>query len=592
MMLKVCFSVAIIILIFTAVLSLLSHKNLSSKNRSNKTKWKDITPFRIIFGGCFASVFALMLPLIPAICSTDGIQVVTSPFTRVILAFHNTLQVFTVDVGAGEALAAIQKLLPGFSIYLLLMGIFIVVCPLMTLGFLLSFFHSFTAWFRLKASFLRERYIFSELNEKSLALASSIRDKHKKAAIVFTDVFKKNEETSYELIKEAKEINAICLKRDIVTLNTKPHSEKTKVYLFTIGENEAENVEQAVSLIDRYKKIENVELFVFSTRTDGELILTKEDRGKIKVRRINEIRSLVYRLLYEQGKEKVYDTAKPDETDKKIISAVIVGMGKHGTEMLKALTWFCQMDGYRLKINAFDKDEKAESKLAAKAPDLLSPVYKGVTVDGEAEYDIKIHSGIDVYTKEFYDEIARISDATYVFVSLGSDEENICASAELRMIFERIRIKPVIQTLVFNSAVKDALKGVKNFKGKEYEIDFAGDLKSSYSVQTVLDSDLENKALDVHKSYGGEEDDFWNYEYNYNSSFVRAVYSNICKKMNSDNSVQEHRRWNAYMRGEGYIYSGSTDKKTDNYLGKMHHDLVSYFKLPKEEKKKDEDIVG
>ena len=49
----------------------------------------------------------------------------------------------------------------------------------------------------------------------------------------------------------------------------------------------------------------------------------------------------------------------------------------------------------------------------------------------------------------------------------------------------------------------------------------------------------------------------------------------------------EHRRWNAYMRSEGYIYSGSHDKASRNDLGKMHHDLIEYDQMDDEEKRKD-----
>ena len=52
----------------------------------------------------------------------------------------------------------------------------------------------------------------------------------------------------------------------------------------------------------------------------------------------------------------------------------------------------------------------------------------------------------------------------------------------------------------------------------------------------------------------------------------------------------EHKRWNAYMRAEGYIFSGSTDKSSRNDLGKMHHDLVDFASLTEEEKRKDSDI--
>ena len=49
----------------------------------------------------------------------------------------------------------------------------------------------------------------------------------------------------------------------------------------------------------------------------------------------------------------------------------------------------------------------------------------------------------------------------------------------------------------------------------------------------------------------------------------------------------EHRRWNAYMRSEGYIYSGSPDRSSRNDLAKMHHDLVKFDLLTEEEKRKD-----
>lgn len=54
--------------------------------------------------------------------------------------------------------------------------------------------------------------------------------------------------------------------------------------------------------------------------------------------------------------------------------------------------------------------------------------------------------------------------------------------------------------------------------------------------------------------------------------------------------VLEHRRWNAYMRSEGYIYSGSTDKASRNDLAKAHNDLVPFSWLSEEEKRKDSAI--
>ena len=53
----------------------------------------------------------------------------------------------------------------------------------------------------------------------------------------------------------------------------------------------------------------------------------------------------------------------------------------------------------------------------------------------------------------------------------------------------------------------------------------------------------------------------------------------------------EHCRWNAYMRSEGYIYSGSHDKDSRNNLGKMHHDLVDYGGLSEEDRDIDRRMV-
>ena len=52
----------------------------------------------------------------------------------------------------------------------------------------------------------------------------------------------------------------------------------------------------------------------------------------------------------------------------------------------------------------------------------------------------------------------------------------------------------------------------------------------------------------------------------------------------------EHRRWNAYMRAEGYVYSGSHDKSTRSDIGKMHPDLVDFSSLDEAEKRKDSSV--
>lgn len=560
-----------------------------------------LTPLYTIFAGCFISVFVLMLPIIDLSGMPEIINASLRGGARVVLALHNTLQVFTIDIGAQDILETIQMALPGFSVYFVMMSVLIIICPVLTLSFILSFIKNISAYIRLFLSYGKDWYVFSELNEKSISLAKDIRKNHKNAAIVFTDIFGKEEETSYELVEQAKECGAICFKNDIITINFRPHSRKAQMILFAIGADETENTDQALKLIEMYKADQNIRLFVFSTRIDGEILLTKADKGNVKVRRINEVRSLVYRNLYECG-SKLFDNAKKMSDGTKKISAVIVGLGQHGTEMLKALTWYCQMDGYLVEIDAFDIDEKAEDRFSALAPELMSKDYNGVIIPEEAEYTIRIHSGIDVTTKTFDDAISNLKNTTYTFISLGSDEANIRTAVDMRMLFERIRIKPTIQAIVCNSDAKKALNGITNYRGQPYDIGFIGDTEDSYSEGVILNSSLEADALRRHMRWGAEEE-FWQYEYNYNSSVASAIHAKAriaegipgAAKKEEDlteeerNRIEklEHRRWNAYMRAEGYVYSGSPEKSSRNDLAKMHHDLVDFSSLTEDEKRKD-----
>ena len=587
----ICIAVSLVTLISAIVLAILVSKGKYKRGRV-------ITPFNLIFGGVFISGFACLLPVYNGmLAGTSGRILKTISFS-----LHNTFQIFTIDAERDIILEKVNCPQAWvFSVYSAYLSVAYIVAPILTFGFLMSFFKNASALARYVLHYYSDVYIFSELNEKSLSLGADIRNNHKRALIVFTDVFENNDEQSYELIERSREIHALCFKKDILAVNFKLHSVKSQTVFFVIGGDETENIAQALKLTKMYNQRDNTRLFVFTSRIDGEMLLAKADKGKVKLRRVNEARSLITRLLYEQGTG-LFESAKPLPDGDKKISALIVGLGAHGTEMLKALAWYCQMDGYHLVIDAFDIDEKAEEKISALAPELMSDKYNGVCIPEEAEYTIRIHSGFDVASKSFADEISKLVDTTYVFVSLGTDSLNIRTAADLRMHFERMKIKPVIKAVVCNADECAALKGITNYRGQAYDIDFIGDTKDSYSERVIMNSELEAYALRHHLRWGKEEE-FWEYEYNYNSSIASSIHIKAriaCgipgaeKKENELTDAErktvetlEHRRWNAYMRSEGYIYSGSPDKSSRNDLGKMHNDLVDYSKLSEEEKRKD-----
>lgn len=589
-----CFVISIIVLVFSVVFAVFLGYGKYHRGRV-------ITPFNIVFGGVFISVFICLLPIYSSILFGT-----TNSFLKtVVFSLYNTLQLFTINAERSIILENIDCPQTWLSaVYSVYISIAFVLSPVLTFGFLLSFFKNVSAFVSYVLHYFRDVYVFSELNEKSLSLGADIRRNHKRAVIIFTDVFEKNEEVSYELVEQTRELRAICFKKDILAVNFKAHSAKAKIVFFTIGNNETENINQSLKMIDLYKQRDNTRLFVFASRIESELLLTKADKGKIKVRRVNEVRSLVNRILYESGSS-LFEHAKPMPNGDKKISAVIIGLGGHGTEMLKALSWYCQMDGYHVEIDAFDADEKAEDKFKALAPELMSDQYNGVMIPEEAEYTIRIHSGFDVSTKSFADEISKLTDATYAFISLGSDEMNIRTAVDMRMMFERMRIKPVIEAVVYSTDERIALNGITNYRGQAYDIAFIGDTNSSYSEAVIMNSELEADALHRHLKWGKEEE-FWQYEYNINSSVASAIHikariscgipgapkkeEELTAEERKTIETLEHRRWNAYMRSEGYIYSGSSDKSSRNDLAKMHHDLVDYTSLAEEEKRKDSRI--
>lgn len=551
----------------------------------------------LLFAGVFAASVFLFLPIhLSGAGDTLG-----ESFRALLLSVLGAIQIFAVGCDFQTVTEGTALLSDGFSaFYRLWSAVLFVLGPVLTFGFVLSLFKNLTSALRYLFVYGKELCAFSALNEKSLCLASDLKRNHPKTAIVFADV-SDEAEGGAERIERAKKLGAVCFSADLASVMRRRHSASRKVSLFAIGENESENTDLSLRLIEICRGRAGTNLYVFSAGLESELLLNAVDKGALRVRRINETSALVNRLLYERG-NLLFDSAQENSDGTKSICAVVVGMGSHGTEMLKALAWYGQMDGYTLEIHAFDRDPLAAERFSALAPELMSPAYNGVRINGEAQYKIVIHAGVDVTTASFAKEIRALGHATFATVSLGDDETNIRTAVNLRMLFEQNRIHPVIQSIVYNPRQKNALEGIRNFRGQPYDVQFFGDVESSFTEDVMLDSALEEEALQRHLKWGNEAE-FWNYEYNYRSSVASALHrlarihcgiagadkqeSELTEQERQTIEALEHRRWNAYMRANGYIYSGSKDKSTRNDLAKMHHDLIDYVSLTEEEKRKD-----
>ena len=593
-------------------------------SRSRYHSGRFFTPTNVMFLGSFLASFFTFVPIYWDKVDL-GINVVSHIGKTILIAAHHSIRLFVIDSDFDiiqDAAAAIDY--GWLKVMFTSVGaLLFVVAPILTFSFVLSFFKNFAAYRKILTHPSAPLYVFSELSEKSLALAKSIVKENEKALVIFSDVYEKDEEESFDLIEESKEIGAICLKNHMLSLNLKFKSKNSSIYFFAIAEDDSENISQALSIIKnpiyRYRK--NTRFYIFSITTEGELVISNlqsglveeikaagEDKSKRKpeilIKRVNDMRSLVYRTLYDEGEELFHNAITVGENEK-LVSALVLGTGGQGGEMIRALSWFCQMENtdvkYRVKINAFDKDKKAKEKFTAICPELMDERYNGVYVDGEAQYRIDIYGDIDIDTTDFTDKVRSLGPISYTFISLGTDELNVKAAVTLRTLFEQLHQKPIIQAVIYDSKNKKALEGAKNAFGNTYDIDFVGDRDTLYSTHVIIDSELEDAAIEIHQRYGAPMHSFWAHEYNYNSSMASAIHNATRIKLGifgagkSELTIEErdfietleHRRWNAYMRSEGWIYSGGKDKATRNNLGKMHHNLVCFDDLSEEDKRKD-----
>ncbi len=588
MRLIICFSIALALFIGSIAWAITA----TIVKRKSRAFLKPINIF--ILGTSFAG--ALLFYPINYDIYVIGNANFFSVFKTVILSIHDLLGLYVLN-GNFETVNAFSSVIANEFLknaYPILLSVIYIIAPILTFGFILSFFKNIVSYVKYLTSFHKNVYVFSEMNEYSIALAVDIAKNHPKALLVFTNA--SNEDGSYDGAEKLQGLNVIFFKKDLTLTNLNFHSKKSKITFFLISDNEDKNVKQFAIVNEKYKDRDFTQLYLFSSSVQSDMLLSNSTDGKIVVRRINPASSLIYRNLYDNGFE-LFKNAKEGENGKKVISAVIVGMGNYGSNLTKTLAWFCQMDGYTVKINSFDKSPDANDIFSSSCPELMDKKYNGKLIDGEAEYDITVHSGYDYKSIEFDKQIEKIKDATYVFVSIGSDEQNIDCAVKLRMLFERNNLHPVIKAVVYNGELKTSLENAVNFKGQPYDVTLIGDVESTYCEKVIIHSELEKDALARHKKYGAEES-FWQFEYNNKSSMASAIHmrarikcgikgadkkeEDLTKEEADNIEVLEHKRWNAYMRSEGYVY-----KKERNDLAKAHHNLVCFDTLSEEDKRKD-----
>lgn len=465
--------------------------------------------------------------------------------------------------------------------------------------------------------------------------------------LVFAGVTPLFAENNSDLVARAKEIGAICLAKDISHIGLKPRKDIYRK-LYFIADSEDANVTQAIAMIHKCSESYNndkTRLYVFAVSEESGVVLDScisdvrhnADGGKkqlfLRVRRVDEKRNFIWQTLLKsqaqlngvQGGDVpyIFESAHKGKDGRKEINALIVGMGTYGCEILRTLCWFCQMPGYRLTVHVFDGSVNCKDKLRAIAPDLVAENREdGKEVEGDANYRIDFFDDKikDVRSAAFADSVAKLRNVTAVFVALGSDSFNVDIALKMRHILGKTHGSdtPLIFTTVYGSEKTRYLDRGFAIKGddgtEDYRIRFIGDTETRFSLSNVEQSRLERIGEVCHlmwtvrnfnpdpvqqrEEWKRDLNQYRYIEYLSKSSQAQAMHLIARETLSNELpvgeelAINEHKRWNAYMRAQGYTHvPRKNGKRVKSSVSLVHSDLVPYGELPEAERAKD-DIEG
>ena len=489
-------------------------------------------------------------------------QIITSnnvltPFEEIFNSLIHTLQTFSMDEDYTAYVTDGKAMMIGIfgegSILISVYGIYATilnfVAPVAGGAIIFDILASVFPKIILRMSYLafwRDKYYFSELNERTIALIRSINEaycnKIIKPVIIVTDSYIDDEsERSSELANKAKLLGAICIKNDIVHIPKNRWGEK---FIFLIDELESNNIYSLVELsnILKGRQVTKTEIYFFSTN-GLHTYVEKQVRDNFKqssngeqpvILSVNGYENLVTNLLSEVPLfEPIVHKYNNNIIEKKEteLNVTILGMGQIGIEMFLATYWCGQILNCKLNITVISKETKEEFWQNV---DYLNPEIRKSTEEhsellkiysnpdyipcGASEYAAPYctitYKTADIKSNEVFAQLEEancIRNTDYFFVALGSDEENTIIANKLREVIgqdhmlHNINAKTVISYVVFNSDMSAILNAQNLYsyspKGNDIYMKAVGALEDIYCVNNIFMTDMYPMAAKANDAY-------------------------------------------------------------------------------------------
>ena len=426
------------------------------------------------------------------------------------MCISHSIRMFVVDTGADDILSMLTRDMLGSMLlpYKMLAATLYLLAPVFTLGVVLQYFSNTFERLRMRLKKKHDLYIFSELNTRSLEIATDMWSCAKKAGRRLEIVFccsDKKDSVNTDQEKSARKLNAVLLPEEII--HVRLNSQRRRVNYYIISEDDDANVDQTLKMIHDmtggsawYNKQRlcqrNVTLHCYAINAEAEILLDAKDKQDLKVVLVDEVRDAVYEQLYEYP---LYmNQMKTGGAKQNMLTLLIVGGGKAGCEFLKAAVWSGQMISYKLNIHLFDLEgTNLQERLEEECPELLAE---------EGNYQICIHEG-DVFSGTMQSELDALGQVDYCVSALGDDERSIRAAVWMRRHFcaKTGYTKPFIcayvQSLAKKMAVSELSENTRRKTSLSYEIVPFGCGRVYYGNESDAAFVLEYLGLGVQSHY-------------------------------------------------------------------------------------------
>ena len=515
------------------------------------------------------------------------------------------------------------------SLYNILVSVTNILIVFFVCGIIVSFIDGTRQQMKL-VSFRRGNvYLFSECNEKTAAVAGSIRDDD--AVLIFASV---PDELPDRLKDSVDRLKPIMVGSDLFDVIDRLGAERSvlgkrhldKIEIFIFNSSEEDNLRQLSEFAKLYKDDDPLSGTSSMVKVYAELYKTPWSLYDDAVRDITEGRNLIINLVRTEenfiynllADNSIFENAAEEDGVKKI-KILIAGYTGRSIEFLKAVLWLGQMPGFELSVSLIEAGDHMDD-LHHMIPE-LRPAGGG---PGDAVYTFAHITGADYGTDRFESGLETCGEITYAFIDTGSDIQNI--DIALRIDAANIRRRGTADDgcrLIVN--INDAYISDIGLFNKERmkNIIFAGDAQSVYDHDFITMSKIERITQQVHdirqeerKAAAGSTPyvkvtwkEYCNSEYNRHSVYARTLsfafkagFIDREKESFSDDKwkIWEHMRWNMYTRTLGYVLApdnmerykegdkeGELKDRSLQKRARVHPDLIMFDELSPKEKAKD-----